>query len=311
MIAELYISNYKNYYISNYRFGFNGQEKDQEIYNNQSTTTATFWEYDGRIGRRWNVDPEFKKMPEQSQYACFGNNPIYYNDPLGDLKWHPDTRGNIIADKGDNEFTLQNYIYSNSSSTITVTQAKDLLKSMGTPISDITGHRILLSNVRKITGSHIATMLNPGTKYVHQGQNDFIESKPVQIGLTTMSFVMPLARLGSIVKATQNAYTTLKQLALVAEVMGVIVPSLYKATDNVLGNGDVKSSTFPGLFLENSGYPRTAGAVDAAISGAGIIKNGASGFTNPVEAVYDVNDFVEGAKKSIQPKKENTGYEKK
>jgi hypothetical protein len=63
-------------------FGFNGQERDQEIYNNQSTTTATFWEYDGRIGRRWNLDP--KPQIFISDYAVMGNNPIINVDPNGD-----------------------------------------------------------------------------------------------------------------------------------------------------------------------------------------------------------------------------------
>ena len=72
-------------YMSNscsneYRFAFNGQEKDQEIYNNQSTTTATFWEYDGRIGRRWNRDP--KPTVGISDYAVMRNNPIWFNDPM-------------------------------------------------------------------------------------------------------------------------------------------------------------------------------------------------------------------------------------
>ncbi|MDA3891191.1 MAG: hypothetical protein PF517_05950, partial [Salinivirgaceae bacterium] len=41
-----------------YRFGFGGQEKDDEITGNSGTHyTAAFWEYDTRIGRRWNVDP--------------------------------------------------------------------------------------------------------------------------------------------------------------------------------------------------------------------------------------------------------------
>ncbi|NVN95004.1 MAG: hypothetical protein HXX18_06945 [Bacteroidetes bacterium] len=74
-------------YISNSclnecRFGFNGQEKDQEVYNNQSTTTAMFWEYDGRIGRRWNLDPIKKSW--QSDYSCFSNSPIWKMDPNGD-----------------------------------------------------------------------------------------------------------------------------------------------------------------------------------------------------------------------------------
>jgi RHS repeat-associated protein len=62
-----------------YRFGFNGQEKSPEIA--EGHTTAEFWEYDSRIGRRWNLDP----MPQIniSDYATFRNNPIYLIDPNG------------------------------------------------------------------------------------------------------------------------------------------------------------------------------------------------------------------------------------
>ena len=75
-------STFTKYCTEGYEFAFNGQEKDQEIYNNQSTTTATFWEYDGRIGRRWNLDP--KPQIFISDYAVMGNNPISFNDLLGD-----------------------------------------------------------------------------------------------------------------------------------------------------------------------------------------------------------------------------------
>jgi RHS repeat-associated protein len=66
-------------------FGFNGQEKDQEIYNNQSTTTAIFWEYDGRIGRRWNVDPMANMRVSLSPYNFCSLNPINRIDPNGAL----------------------------------------------------------------------------------------------------------------------------------------------------------------------------------------------------------------------------------
>ena len=64
---------------SGYRYGFNGQEKSSEISNN--STTAEFWQFDARIGRRWNVDPVIKDY--ESPYATFGNNPIWFADPDG------------------------------------------------------------------------------------------------------------------------------------------------------------------------------------------------------------------------------------
>jgi RHS repeat-associated protein len=66
-----------------YRFGFNGQEMDDEIAGEGNHNTALFWEYDTRIGRRWNQDP--KPNPSISDYATFANNPIWFNDPLGDI----------------------------------------------------------------------------------------------------------------------------------------------------------------------------------------------------------------------------------
>jgi len=62
-----------------YRFGFNGQEKDNDI--GEGMFSAEFWEYDSRIARRWNPDPIVKKY--ESFYACFSNNPILFVDPNG------------------------------------------------------------------------------------------------------------------------------------------------------------------------------------------------------------------------------------
>lgn len=79
-----------------YRFGFNGQEKDDEITGVPGAhTTAMFWEYDTRIGRRWNLDP--KPNPCISQYATFALNPIWFSDPLGDT----------LRIQGDKKFIAQ------------------------------------------------------------------------------------------------------------------------------------------------------------------------------------------------------------
>jgi RHS repeat-associated protein len=64
---------------SGYRFGFNGQERSTEIGND--SYTAEFWQYDARLGRRWNKDPITKVS--ESPYATFGNNPILLTDPNG------------------------------------------------------------------------------------------------------------------------------------------------------------------------------------------------------------------------------------
>ncbi len=64
-----------------YRYGFNGQEKDDEISGPGNSMTAMFWQYDSRLGRRWNVDPVVKY--NEGSYVTFSNNPIWLIDPTG------------------------------------------------------------------------------------------------------------------------------------------------------------------------------------------------------------------------------------
>jgi hypothetical protein len=66
-----------------YNFSFQTQERVDEITGAGNHTTALFWEYDTRLGRRWNRDPIIQ--PYISDYATFGNNPIYNTDVLGNI----------------------------------------------------------------------------------------------------------------------------------------------------------------------------------------------------------------------------------
>ena len=91
----------KKWCVRSYRFGFNGQEKDDEVYGSTGTSyTAQFWQYDPRIGRRWNLDP--KPTVGISDYACFADNPIWFSDPLGNSATVFITAD---EDKGGNEKT--------------------------------------------------------------------------------------------------------------------------------------------------------------------------------------------------------------
>ena len=71
----------RSFSSENYRFGFNTQEKVDEISGSGNHTTALFWEYDTRLGRRWNLDPA--GYPYQSHYSVNNSNPILFADPLG------------------------------------------------------------------------------------------------------------------------------------------------------------------------------------------------------------------------------------
>src|SRR5690606_247926 len=65
-----------------YRYGFNTQERVDEIAGKGNHYTAEFWEYDPRAVLRWNTDP--KPHPSWSPYSIIQGNPIMYSDPYGD-----------------------------------------------------------------------------------------------------------------------------------------------------------------------------------------------------------------------------------
>ncbi len=81
-----------------YRFGFNGQEKDDEVAGAGNTNTAMFWEYDTRLGRRWNLDPE--GSPDLSAYSCYSGNPILRIDPFGNTDFI-NSKGECVATDGN------------------------------------------------------------------------------------------------------------------------------------------------------------------------------------------------------------------
>ncbi len=69
----------RKYSTPSYRYSFNTQEKTEEL--GEGHTTALYWEYDGKLGRRWNVDPVIKMY--ESPYTTFSNNPIIFVDWMG------------------------------------------------------------------------------------------------------------------------------------------------------------------------------------------------------------------------------------
>jgi RHS repeat-associated protein len=71
----------RNYSSDSYRFGFNGKENDNDVYN----ATGTFQDYgmrmyDPRIGRFPSVDPIAAQYPELTPYQFASNTPIQATD---------------------------------------------------------------------------------------------------------------------------------------------------------------------------------------------------------------------------------------
>jgi hypothetical protein len=72
------------YQADGYRYGYNTQEKVDEIAGSGNHFTAQYWEYDPRLVIRWNQDP--KQIIGISPYVINGDNPIYYTDRNGDFR---------------------------------------------------------------------------------------------------------------------------------------------------------------------------------------------------------------------------------
>jgi hypothetical protein len=68
---------------SGYRYGFGSHENDDEVYGSKNFMDFGGYGYDNRLGRRWNVDPMYKKYPNISPFIGYNNNPIIYKDPTG------------------------------------------------------------------------------------------------------------------------------------------------------------------------------------------------------------------------------------
>jgi RHS repeat-associated protein len=69
------IMNGRNYNTSEYRFGFNGQEKTDEVSGVGNHLDFKYRGYDSKTGRFWSVDPLFKDYTWNSTY-CFAENDV-------------------------------------------------------------------------------------------------------------------------------------------------------------------------------------------------------------------------------------------
>src|SRR5690554_4342334 len=62
---------------SNYRYGFQGQEMDNEIKGEGNSINYTFRMHDPRVGRFFAVDPLAAKYPYLTPYQFSSNQPIH------------------------------------------------------------------------------------------------------------------------------------------------------------------------------------------------------------------------------------------
>ena len=70
--------------IGGYRYFFNGQEGDNEVFGEVANFGYEFRQYDSRLARWWSVDPKWNEYPSVSPYVFCMDNPIMLVDPDGE-----------------------------------------------------------------------------------------------------------------------------------------------------------------------------------------------------------------------------------
>jgi RHS repeat-associated protein len=88
----------RSFSSGSYRYGFQGQEKDDEVKGSGNSYDMGDRWLDVRLGRTPTTDRLAKETPSQSPYVYAGNNPILYIDKNGDFKLKYDEQ--MLKDNG-------------------------------------------------------------------------------------------------------------------------------------------------------------------------------------------------------------------
>jgi RHS repeat-associated protein len=90
---------------SDYRYGFQGQETDDEVTGSESHVAWTYRCHDARLGRFLSIDPLTSKYPHYSPYAFSGNRVIDATEleglELNPLVWIAHGFNDFFAGVGD------------------------------------------------------------------------------------------------------------------------------------------------------------------------------------------------------------------
>jgi RHS repeat-associated protein len=82
-VQGLYVS-WRKSCTGGYRYGFNGQEKDNEIKGGGNSLDFGARVYDSRLGRWLSLDPFQANYPDLSPFNFVGNSPLMFIDPDGE-----------------------------------------------------------------------------------------------------------------------------------------------------------------------------------------------------------------------------------
>ena len=73
--------------IGEYRYFFNRQEGDNEVFGETANFGYEFRQYDSRLGRWWSVDPKWNEYPSVSPFVFCNGSPVMLMDPNGETSY--------------------------------------------------------------------------------------------------------------------------------------------------------------------------------------------------------------------------------
>lgn len=140
-----------------YRYGFNGMEKDDEVKGNGNSYTTPFRQYDPRVGRWKTLDPLMQKYPNQSAYAGFNNNPIYFADPTG-LEGEPQnfSTSNVMISSQVDEGNKQ--IVSATKMDVDINYSSSTERTRTTSVSSISNTVSPYASEETVKGTEVTTV---------------------------------------------------------------------------------------------------------------------------------------------------------
>lgn len=107
-----------------YRYGFNGHEKDDELKGEGNSYDMGLRNYDPRVAKMFSVDPRASEYPWQSSYAYHMNSPVKIIDFLGggdnivDGEWEINKKGQKVKTSNLGDDVGVDFIHLEDNSTI-------------------------------------------------------------------------------------------------------------------------------------------------------------------------------------------------
>lgn len=260
-----------------YRFGFNGQEMSNELKGEGNSNTAEYWEYDTRLGRRWNIDPI--TFAWQSPYVCFNNNPIYYSDPSG-------ATGEETIKKGDSFVGEDGKTYTSSFNEAEVVAEKQVSSA-----TNAHGVENPINNSEPKFPSNIPTEI-VGLSSVIESLADNLDSKYVKDASQGFGYVMAINDLRTAAQAEPNKYNN--GLSPVTIGTDAIVPGLGSLTESMINRRmeDFESDDFQ--ILGKTNYAKFRDYVNQQNSVRGPDKNNTIILVYTNYKIYD--NFIPNSK---------------